>query len=329
MIVLSFWAFCQATSIALFGDLSAINYQNVIFEYELTDFSFQQYSQAVKQLFKTYEKTFSKTLIPGNKRNVGLKVYTASGPGLSTPQALVLSVINELLARGFSKNEIFIIDEYSYNLRSSGFLPPLSQGGNTFQEIRVYSLDQKIYWDPEWHYISSLPSKQAFSRFPFQDDDFNKSFLPTPLLLDVDFWINLPMITSHQSTAISGALTNATIFNISNNKRFIDNPIHACIAIAEIAAIPELQEHWVFTLMTLELYQFIGGFMFNARYTRSEPILWLSTNAPAMDYLVFQRINKHRKQERLPTFESPPHFFEYCKTLNVGNYKDVQILKLK
>lgn len=329
LIVLSFWAFCQATSLALWGDLSSINYENVILQYELTDFSNQQYSQAVKKLFQTYETVFLKKLTPGEKRNVGLKVYTASGPGLSTPHALVLSVIKELETRGFAKNEIFIIDEYAYNLRLSAFLPPLSEGGNTFAGVRVYSLDQKIHWDPQWHYISSLSSKHTFSRkFPFQDDQ-DKSFLPVPLLLDVDFWINLPMITSHESTAVSGALTNATIFNISNNKRFIDNPVHASIAIAEIAAIPELQESWVFTLMALERYQFVGGFIFNLRYTGSERLLWLSTNAPAMDYLAFQRINKCRQQEQLPVFKVPPSFFEYCKTLDVGNYTDTKILKIK
>lgn len=328
LIVLSFGAFCQATSVYLWGDFTNINCENVIFQYEVTDFNNIQYSQAVKQLFQAYETFFLKKLIPADKRNVGLKVYTSSGPGLCTPHALVRSVINELQIRGFSKDEIFIIDESSYNLRSSGFLPPLSQRGCTFEGVKVYALDQKIHWDPEWHYTSSLSSKHNFFKLFFQDDP-TKSFLPVPLLLDVDFWINLPMVTSHESTAVSGALTNATIFNISNNKRFIDNPVHASIAIAEIAAIPELQESWVFTLMTLERYQFVGGFIFNSRYTRSEPLLWLSTNAPAMDYLLFQRINKCRHQEQLPIFEIPPGFFEYCKTLDVGNYRDIKILKIK
>lgn len=300
----------------------------MIWEYSLANFSEWEYSQGVHKLFNTYEKFFSRKLVPGENHKVGLKVYTGSGPGLSTPKALVRAVIKELEARGFLREEIFILDENTYYLRACGFLPQLSAGGNTFEGVLVCALDQKVYWDSEWHYISSLPSRQAFARSFVRYDD-GKSLLPVPLLLDIDFWINLPMVTSHESTGISGALTNATIFNISNNKRFTDNSIYASIAIAEIAAIPELQESWIFTLMTLEHYQFIGGSVFSSHYTRSEPILWLSTNAPAIDYLMFKKINKSRKQEQLPSFENVPDFFEYCKSLSVGNYKDSCIVRLK
>lgn len=329
LIVLFFWGFCQVTSIALIEDNSKINYQNVIFEYELENFSFLEYKKAVKELFDIYEKKLSRKICPGVKRRVGLKIYTGSGDGISTPKPLVAAVINELQARGFLKSEIFIIDEDTYNLRACGFLPPLSRGGDCFEGVRVHAFDENIHWDPEWHYISSLPSRQAFSRMGFRVDKENKSYLPVTLIVDVDFWINLPIVTSHEATGVSGALTNATIFNISNNKRFIYNPIHAAIAIAEIAAIPEVQESLIFTLMSLEVYQFIDGIHFNARYTRSEPMLWLTMNAPAIDYLMYQKIKKCRKEERLPGFEESPYFFEYCKSLSVGNYKDVRILKLK
>jgi len=328
LIVFFFWGFCQATSIPLSKDNPEINYQNVIFEYQLEDFSYAHYNQAVKQLFAIFESKLSKRIGPGPKRKVGLKIYTASGYGLSTPKALVVSVINQLEGRGFSKNEIFIIDEDSYNLRQSGFLPPLSHGGDTFEGVKVHSFDEDIHWDSDWHYISSLPSRQAFSRVSFQEDR-TKSYLPVTLMTDADFWINLPMVTSHESTCVSGALTNATIFNINNNRRFIHNPINAAIAIAEIAAIPEVQETLIFTLLSLESYQFIDGTNFNARYTKSEPILWLSMNAPAIDYLMYEKINHCRKNANLPIFEEIPYFFAYCKSLNVGDYTDTSIIKLK
>lgn len=319
---------CQVTSIGLSEDNSKINYQNAIFEYELRDFSFSEYNQAVHDLFNIYEKKLGKKISPGSKRRVGLKVYTGSGNGISTPKALVAAVINQLEVRGFLKSEIFIIDEEAYNLRACGFLPPLSQGGDSFEGVRVHSLDENIHWDPDWHYISSLPSRQAFSRNNFQENQ-TKSFLPVTLIVDADFWINLPIVTSHEATGVSGALTNATIFNISNNSRFINSPIHTAIAIAEIAAIPEVQESLIFTLMSLEIYQIIDGTRFNSRYTRSEPTLWLSINAPALDYLMYQKIVKSRKTERLPSFEELPYCFGYCKSLNVGNYKESRILKLR
>ena len=43
-----------------------------------------------------------------------------------------------------------------------------------------------------------------------------------------------------------------------------------------MSAIPELRQTWLFTIASLEHYQFIGGPFFNSLYTRSEPIVWLS-----------------------------------------------------
>jgi len=332
-IVVSFCAFCQASFLSfLFAGSFNTNSQNVIWEYRLPDFSDDGYGKAVHHLFDVYERTSKRKLIPGEQGRVGLKVYSASGLGLSTPKALVLAVIQELEARKFSRKDIFIIDEAAYNLRRSGFLPELSQGGDTFKGVKVYALDQNRYWDDDWFYTSSIPSRSAISEFfvrgVFNREASERSYLPVPLILDADFWINLPMVTSHETIGVCGAMANATIFNISNNKRFIENRVHASVAIAEIAAIPEFQETWVFTLMTLERYQFIGGFMFNFRYTQTEPFLWLSTNANAMDYLMFQRINKARAQERLRIFKNPPDFFEYAKSLDIGDYEDVRVVSL-
>ena len=60
-------------------------------------------------------------------------------------------------------------------------------------------------------------------------DDANerKSYLPMPLMHEVDFWINLPCYSDHPTLGVNGALINATMWNASNTTRFLRSPASA------------------------------------------------------------------------------------------------------
>lgn len=298
-----------------------------IFKYQVADFSSQSYKQAVITLIQNWERTNGHNIQPGLFKKVGLKVYTRSGPGLATPKALVNAVADFLISRGYERSNIFIVDEYERYLRSSEFLPPLSQSGNSFEGIPVYSLDSGRFWDKKWFYESSLPSREkalfssrGLSFGGANTDDDRKSYLPTLLFLNTDFWINLPMAISMESIGVGAAVANASILNISNNTRFFSNQAQASVAASEILAIPELKEKMIFTILTLESYQFIGESRFNANYTQSEPLVLLSDNPGAIDYLMLKRINQLRFDNKLPIIETLPAFFDYLTALGFAPY---------
>lgn len=152
-----------------------------------------------------------------------------------------------------------------------------------------------------------------------------KSFLPEPLLFEVDFWINLAVGVDDPALGVDGVLANATLWNVSNSRRFLVNQATASAAVAEIAAIPELAERLVLNLVSLEAYQFIGGPFFNAIYTRSEPRLWMSSDPVALDRLLYDRINTMRRLEGFPEIDPLPRQLPFATSLGLGVHERSRI----
>jgi hypothetical protein len=139
-----------------------------------------------------------------------------------------------------------------------------------------------------------------------------------PLILEVDFWINLVVGADDPSLGVDGALANATLWNVSNSRRFLVNQVTASAAVAEIAAIPEMEERLVLHLISLDRYQFIGGPFFNSIYTRSEPRIWMSSDPVALDRLIYDRINAMRLLEGFAEIKPVPSQLAFAASLGLG-----------
>ena len=300
-----------------------------------------RYAGGVEALFQAFEQKAGRRLIPGEKGKVGLKIYAESGPGLATPQPLVRAVIEALMRRGYARENIFLVGLNQLRLRLTGYLPTDPRVAPPFAGHPFFVLESGRYYDPIWFYDSPLPSRfdpilsgrqdkapnfdldrlAASSVDPASKLDAEadrKSFLATPLFLDADFWINLPVYTDHESLGVNGALANATLWNASNTARFFRSTRSAPAAVAEMAAIPELRQTWAFTLATLDLWQFVGGPAFNASYTKSEPRLWLGTDPVRMDALMLERINAARKAAGFQPVSDEIRTLEFAETLGLG-----------
>jgi len=299
------------------------------------------YAGGVEALFRQFEAKVGRRLTPGDKAKVGLKLYAESGPGLATPQPLVRAVIEALMRRGYTRENIFLVGLNQLRLRLSGYLPNDPQLAPPFAGHPFFVLESGRYYDPTWFYDSPLPSRfdpilsgrqdkapdYDLDRLAASDptakadlDADRKSFLATPLFLDADFWINLPVYTDHPVLGVNGALVNATLWNASNTFRFFKSPATAPAAVAEMAAIPELRETWALSLVSLQLYQFIGGPYFNSLYTVSEPKLWMSADPVLLDSLMLARINLARKRNGFdPITEDDARMLEFARQLGVGS----------
>lgn len=304
-----------------------------VWEARLEAFDQATYDREVEKMIAIFERETGKKLVPGAKKKVGLKIYADSGPGLATPVPLVKAVVSALKRRGFEHSNIFLVGLNALRLRMTGYLPSLVSGETPFFGNPVYVLESGRYYDPLWFYDSPLPQRfdpifaqqqtEGISPTSTKDQD-RKSFLATPLFLDADFWINIPVYSDHPTLGINGALVNATLWNASNTARFFRSPANAPAAVAEMSAIPELRQTWMFTIASLQHYQFIGGPFFNSLYTVSEPILWLSTDPVMMDALARDRINAHRKKQGFEPVNEEIRTLEFAETLGVGSTKTRQ-----
>jgi hypothetical protein len=303
-----------------------------VLESELGSFRDQDYARAVEALFTQFEQTSGRRLVPGAKGKVGLKIYSDSGPGLATPIPMVKAVIAALERRGFKSGNIFLVGLSQLRMRYTSYLPSLATGESPFKNHPIYVLESGRFYDPTWFYDSPLPTRfdpilteraaeeAAGGKVQTTVDEDRKSFLDTPLFLDSDFWINLPVYTDHPVLGINGALVNATLWNASNTLRFFRSPANAPAAVAEMAAIPELRSTWMFSLVSLERYQFIGGPYFNSLYTLSEPRIWLSADPVMLDALMLKRINEGRLKAGFKEIDTDGlRMLEFADQLGVGS----------
>ena len=301
-----------------------------VWETRLPEFTDAAYNEKVEDLLAQFESATGRQLVPGEKKKVGLKIYADSGPGMATPVPLVRAVIKALERRGFEPKNIFLVGLNQLRLRMTGYLPSLVTGESPFPGHQIYVLESGKFYDPVWFYDSPLPQRfdPIFIESQTRDvpntstkDEDRKSFLATPLFLDADFWINLPVYTDHPMLGINGALVNATLWNASNTARFFRSPANAPAAVAEMIDIPELRETWACSIESLEHYQYIGGPFFNSLYSATEPLLWLSRDPVLLDALMLERINRLRKLTGFNPVSEEIRTLEFAELLGVGSTK--------
>lgn len=294
------------------------------------------YYSEVSALVETYEAKVGTALVPSERGKVGIKVNTRSGRGLSTPLPLLRAVIEVLEARGFVRESILIVDYSAHQLRQAGIMPSISSDLGDFEGCPVYALDSEQYYDLAWFYDSPLPPSlnqepQLFGGLGRGSSALQagakerKSFLAAPLLFKVDFWLNLAVGVDDAALGVDGALANATLWNISNSQRFLGNEATAASAVAEIAAIPELNERMVLHFVSLDRYQYIGGPRFRSRYSRSEPLLWMSSDPVAIDRLLCDKINQHRLLDGFPEISPLPRQLPFAASLGLGVFEKSRI----
>ena len=282
----------------------------LLIEQQLSGFDDKAYALAIEQTLAEHESRTGLNFKPTVLRKCGLKVSSDSGPGLATSKSLVRALSAALIRRGFTQKSIIICDAHPESLRQAGFLPPLSSDEQTFEGFPVQAWDTFApSWakEPALRYENQVLPRPGAQNVPW--GDARVSILPKTLVDTVDFWINLPVLSDSKSLGVHGAMASASLGNMANAERFLENPYNASKAAVEVCAIPKLANRNVLNILSLEHYQVLGGPTFDASWVRSEKVLLASANPVIIDFIGLLKINAGRARSGVQTIHPEPPIF--------------------
>ena len=282
----------------------------LLIEQKMKGFGDGDYASSVDRILAEFEANTGIGLKPGQLGKCGLKVSSESGQGLSTPKPLIRALGAALIKRGFAKGSILLCDVRQQSLQQCGFLPALSTDAQTFEGFPVvaYEPSAKVWADDKRLRYENQVMPRPGSPTPAWGDA-RVSVLPKTLFDEVDFWINLPALSDSKSLGVHGALAAASLGNMANAERFLDNPYNASKAAVEVCAIPGLAKKNVLTILSLERYQVLGGPSFDANWCSSEKTVLASANPVILDYIGLQKINAGRAARAVEVIRPEPPIF--------------------
>jgi hypothetical protein len=304
----------------------------LLIEQKLAGFEDRDYAPAIEKTLAEFETRTGVFLRPSELRRCGLKLSSEGGAGLSTPKPLVRAITAALIRRGFAQQAITLCDAKPESLRQAGFLPPLSTERQQFEGFPVLAWESLA---PVWaaenqlRYENQVMPRPGAQNVPW--GDARVSVLPKTLIDEVDFWINLPVLSDSKSLGVHGAMAAASLGNMANAERFLDNPFNASKAAVEVCAIPKLARRNVLTLLSLERFQVLGGPGFDAGWCRSEKTLLGSANPVIIDFIGLQKINAGRKASGIATIHPEPPIFSAANAgeIRLGTCRPADIMLVR
>ena len=282
----------------------------LVVEQKLKGFSDADYASSIERVLTEFEVNTGVGLKPGALRKCGLKVSSEAGQGLATPKPLVRALGAALIKRGFAPNAIVLCDVRPQSLQQCGFLPPLATEPQAFEGFPVIAYEpnaKKWAEDKKLCFENQVLPRPGVPTPPWGDARI--SVLPKTLFDEVDFWINLPVLSDSKSLGVHGAIAAASLSNMANAERFADNPYNASKVAVEVCAIPGLARTHALTILSLERYQILGGPGFDANWCLSEKTILASANPVILDFIGLQKINAGRLARAVETIHPEPPVF--------------------
>ena len=251
---------------------------------------------------------------------VGIKVVSAPGANSGTRPAVVMAVVEGLLAAGLPPKHIVVWDKQISDLKEAGFSELSTKYG-----IRLAGSVQ-AGWD-EGHDEKSKPYETPLlGNLVAGDLEFlkkgdgigRKSFLSKIVTGDITKIINVTPLLNHNEAGVCGNLYSLAMGSVDNTLRFETDPNRLATAVPDICNLPALAERVAFNIVDALICQYEGGEKGLLHYSAVLNQLRFSRDPVALDILSIQDLERQRKAADAPSVKSNLELYNNATLLDLG-----------
>ncbi len=251
---------------------------------------------------------------------VGIKIVSAPGANSGTRPAVVMAVVEGLLASGLPPRHIVIWDKQLSDLKEAGFSDLAKKYG-----IRLAGSAQ-AGWD-EGHDEKSKPyDTPLLGNLVAGDLEFlkkgdgvgRKSFLSKLVTGDITKIINITPLLNHNEAGVCGNLYSLAMGSVDNSARFESDPNRLATAVPDICNLPALADRIALNIVDALICQYEGGERGLLHYSAVLNQLRFSRDPVALDVLSLQDLERQRKAADAPSVKSNLELYNNAALLDLG-----------
>jgi hypothetical protein len=254
---------------------------------------------------------------------IGIKVCSAPGPKTGTRPAVVVAVVEGLLAAKIPAKQIIIWDKYLSDLKHSGFAELAARYGVRVAGSADAGYDEKTFYE-----------SQIIGQLIWGDLEFGrrgegvgkKSFVSKLISKELTKIINITPLLNHNRAGVAGSLYTLAHDSVDNFVRFENEPRFLSEAVPEIYALPSIGDRVVLTVVDALLCQYEGEELSRLHYSTALNELRLSTDPVALDILSLQELAAQRKASGMElSHTNGVAIYSNAALLDLGNNEPARI----
>lgn len=263
---------------------------------------------------------------------VGIKVAAQGRSVSGTNPQVVEAIAAGLREAGVPARNIIVWDRNLDDLLAAGY----SKSGSNYT---LGWVDPSTGYDPQAQVSAPILGKLIWGDRKFGDkagmrfSDIlstgeqvsSASYYAKILSSQVTKVINVPSLTDSFLTGINGAITNMTLSNLDNWRRFAKSASEGDSYIAEIYADPIVKDKVVLTIMDALVLQYAGGPFPNPNFSSDNYTIFASRDPVAVDSIAVRLIDEARKASKLPSIKPMTNYLDAARQLGLGEDVEMRI----